>query len=182
MCYVTGNGVEEDVDDGSTILTSPEMEFGDGALLSYSRWYSNGSNCNGGDPNNDYFYVDVSYNGGAWINLETVGPVAESDGGWYDVERALSGSGSVQVRFTCGDLSTGSVVEAAVDAVSIKDSYCDDASCTGDADSDGMVGVTDILIVIDMWGQSGGAGDINDDGTVNVSDLLAIVDAWGACP
>ena len=182
MCYVTGNGVDEDVDDGSTILTSPEMEFGDGALLSYSRWYSNGSNCNGGDPNNDYFYVDVSYNGGAWINLETVGPVAESDGGWYDVEQALSGSGSVQVRFTCGDLNTGSVVEAAVDAVSIKDSYCDDASCTGDADGDGMVGVADILIVIDMWGQSGGAGDINGDGTVDVGDLLAIVDAWGACP
>ena len=182
MCYVTGNGVNEDVDDGSTILTSPEMQFGDGALLSYSRWYSNGSNCNGGDPNNDYFYVDVSYNGGAWTNLETVGPVVESSGGWYDVEQALSGSGTVQVRFTCGDLSTGSVVEAAVDAVSIKDSYCDDASCTGDADGDGMVGVTDILIVIDMWGQSGGAGDINDDGTVNVSDLLAIVDAWGACP
>ena len=94
----------------------------------------------------------------------------------------MSGSGSVQVRFTCGDLNTGSVVEAAVDAVSIKDSYCDDASCTGDADGDGMVGVADILIVIDMWGQSGGAGDINGDGTVDVGDLLAIVDAWGACP
>jgi len=59
---------------------------------------------------------------------------------------------------------------------------CDTTPCPGDANGDGMIGVSDILIVIDMWGQSGGIGDINDDGAVDVSDLLAVVDAWGACP
>jgi Zn-dependent metalloprotease len=182
MCYVTGNGVDEDVDGGSTILYSPAMEYSEGAILSYSRWYSNGANCNGADPNNDYFYVEVSYNGGVWTNLETVGPVAESSGGWYDVEHTLSGNGTIALRFTCGDLNAGSVIEAGVDAVSIKKSYCDEATCTGDTDGDGMVGVSDLLVVIDMWGQSGGAGDINEDGTVDVADLLSIVDAWGLCP
>ncbi|MBT4584464.1 MAG: S8 family serine peptidase [Phycisphaerae bacterium] len=182
MCYVTGNDVDEDVDDGTTTLTSPAMEFGEGAILSYSRWYSNGAECNGADSNNDEFFVDVSYNGGAWTNLETVGPVDQSSGGWYDVEHTLSGAGTLQVRFVCGDLNSGSVIEAAVDAVSIKDSYCDDVPCTGDANGDGMVGVSDLLIVIDLWGQSGGMGDINGDGAVDVSDLLAVVDAWGACP
>jgi hypothetical protein len=181
MCYVTGNGVDEDVDDGSTILTSPEMEFGEGAILSYSRWYSNGVDCGGADPNNDEFFVDVSYNGGAWTNLETVGPFDQSNGGWYDVEHMLSGAGTLQVRFVCGDLNSGSVIEAAVDAVAVKDPYCDDPACAGDTDGDGMVGVSDLLVVIDMWGQSGGAGDINDDGTVDVGDLLAVVDAWGPC-
>ena len=181
MCYVTGNGVDEDVDDGSTTLTSPVMEFGEGAILSYSRWYSNGADCGGADPNNDEFFVDVSYNGGAWTNLETVGPFDQSSGGWYDITHTLSGSGTIAVRFVCGDLNSGSIIEAAVDAVSIKDSYCDEATCTGDADGDAMVGVSDILIVIDMWGQSGGAGDINGDGAVNVGDLLTIVDAWGPC-
>ena len=182
MCYVTGNSGSEDVDGGTTTLYSPIMNYSDGAILSYSRWYSNGAECSGADPNNDEFFVDVSYNGGAWTNLETVGPFDQSSGGWYDVEHTLSGNGTIAVRFVCGDLGAGSIIEAGVDAVSINDSYCDDASCTGDADGDGMVGVSDILIVIDMWGQSGGAGDINGDGTVDVGDLLSIVDAWGACP
>ncbi|MBT4584731.1 MAG: hypothetical protein HOC93_06585 [Phycisphaerae bacterium] len=59
---------------------------------------------------------------------------------------------------------------------------CDTTPCPGDANGDGMVGVSDLLIVIDLWGQSGGIGDINGDGAVDVSDLLAVVDAWGACP
>ncbi len=182
MCYVTGNGVDEDVDGGSTDLTSPSMDYSDGAILRYSRWYSNGSNCNGGDPNNDYFYVDVSYNGGAWTNLETVGPVVESSGGWYDVEHALSGSGAVQVRFTCGDLNTGSVVEAAVDGVSLSRSFCDEVSCVGDVSGDGTVDVTDILAVVGAWGNTSGPEDVNQDGIVDVSDVLVVVGAWGACP
>jgi hypothetical protein len=182
MCFVTGNSGTEDVDGGTTTLYSPEMEFGDGAVLAYSRWYSNGSECGGGDPNNDYFYVDVNVNGGGWENLETVGPVAESSGGWYNVEHALSGDGTIQVRFVCGDLNTGSIIEAGVDAVSIKDSYCDDATCAGDISGDGMVNITDLLEVVGSWGATGGLADVNSDGIVNVADLLAVVDAWGACP
>ena len=54
--------------------------------------------------------------------------------------------------------------------------------CPGDTDEDGTVGVSDLLAVVDMWGQSGGIGDIDGDGIVGVGDLLAIVDAWGLCP
>ena len=181
MCYVTGNGADEDVDDGTTTLTSPVMEFTDGSILSYSRWYNNGASCNGADPNNDYFYVDVSINGGAWTNLETVGPVAESSGGWYNVENVLSGSGSIAVRFVCGDVGAGSIIEAGVDAVSIKSSYCDEVSCAADINGDNMVDVTDLLEVVGAWGNAGGPADVNGDGIVNVADLLAVVDAWGPC-
>ena len=181
MCYVTGNGNDEDVDGGSTTLTSPVMTYSDGAILGYSRWYSNGANCNGADPNNDYFYVDISLNGGAWTNLETVGPVAESSGGWYDVEHTLAGSGTVEVRFICGDLNAGSVIEAAVDGISISRSFCE-SSCTGDVNGDGMVDVTDILAVVGAWGETGGPADVNGDGIVDVSDILELVGAWGPCP
>jgi hypothetical protein len=50
-----------------------------------------------------------------------------------------------------------------------------------DIDKDGVVGVADLLMVIDQWGTDGSA-DVNVDGIVNVADLLAIVDAWGSCP
>ena len=33
MCYVTGNGTDEDVDDGTTTLYSPIMEVSDGAVF-----------------------------------------------------------------------------------------------------------------------------------------------------
>jgi hypothetical protein len=60
---------------------------------------------------------------------------------------------------------------------------CDAPSdCTGDLDDDGMVGVSDLLAVVDAWGQSGGDADIDGNGTVGIGDLLAIVDAWGDCP
>jgi hypothetical protein len=94
----------------------------------------------------------------------------------------LSGSGSVQVRFTCGDLNTGSVVEAAVDGVSLSRSYCDEASCTGDVNGDNTVDVTDLLEVVGYWGTAGGPADINNDGIVDVGDILELVGAWGACP
>jgi len=33
-----------------------------------------------------------------------------------------------------------------------------------------------------MWGETGGAGDIDGSGAVGVGDLLMAIDAWGDCP
>ena len=55
-------------------------------------------------------------------------------------------------------------------------------SCTGDIDGDGEIAVTDLLAVIDQWGQSSSPADINGDGIVNVTDLLIVVGNWGTCP
>jgi Zn-dependent metalloprotease len=190
MCYVTGNGGDEDVDNGTTILYSPIMDASNAPVLSYYRWYSNGVNCDGADPNNDIFEVDVSSDGGStWMNLETVGPYGEgTDGGWFFKEFDLSNvsgfepTANFQVRFVCGDLNSGSVIEAGVDGVLLSQGYCDDASCTGDVNSDGVVDVSDILAVVGSWGNTGGPEDINGDGIVDVSDVLALVGAWGPCP
>ena len=188
MCYVTGNSGSEDVDGGTTTLISPVMAIEDESNLSYYRWYNNGANCNGADANNDYFYVDLSVDGGGWFNIETIGPVDQSGGGWYHVEHVLSdfvgaGSESIQVRFVCGDLNSGSIIEAGVDGVSVSKSYCDDTtSCPGDISGDGTVDVTDLLAVVAAWGNTGGPEDVDGDGEVNVGDLLTVVKAWGACP
>ena len=189
-CYVTGNSGDEDVDNGTTILYSPILDASQAPVLSYYRWYSNGVSCDGADPNNDIFEVDISSNGGAsWMNLETVGPFGEgTDGGWYFKEFDLSDvsgfdpTADFQVRFVCGDLSDGSVIEAGVDGVSLSEGFCDESSCTGDINGDSVVNVTDLLEVVGSWGAAGGAADVNGDGIVNVGDLLAVVDAWGPCP
>jgi hypothetical protein len=64
--------------------------------------------------------------------------------------------------------------------------YCADGECAfgceGDTNGDGEVNVTDLLEVVDQWGNTSGSADINDDGIVDVSDLLVVIGVWGACP
>jgi hypothetical protein len=54
-------------------------------------------------------------------------------------------------------------------------------TCPADITEDEIVNVSDLLMVIDQWGQSGDA-DISGDGIVNVTDLLEVVGNWGSCP
>jgi hypothetical protein len=55
-------------------------------------------------------------------------------------------------------------------------------SCQGDATDDGEVNVSDLLMAIGDWGQTGSPADVNADGVVSVSDILIMIDAWGGCP
>jgi len=60
---------------------------------------------------------------------------------------------------------------------------CDICSpdCPPDLNQDGYVNVSDLLVVIDQWGQTNSLADVNEDGIVNVSDLLIVVGNWGPC-
>ena len=61
-------------------------------------------------------------------------------------------------------------------------SYEPSAPCPADLDGNGSVTVTDILILLGVWGETGHPADIDGSGTVDVGDVLAIVEAWGTCP
>jgi len=58
------------------------------------------------------------------------------------------------------------------------------AACPGDANGDGVVNVTDFLLVLANWGagpfEPPGA-DTNGDGVVNVTDFLLVLAGWGPC-
>ena len=51
----------------------------------------------------------------------------------------------------------------------------------GGSELAGLFGVSDLLSIIDQWGQSDSPADINDDGVVDVQDILLIVGDWGPC-
>jgi hypothetical protein len=59
------------------------------------------------------------------------------------------------------------------------------ASCPGDVDADGVVGIADLAIQLGAFGGSGGPqdGDTNADGIVDLEDLAALLGAYGStCP
>jgi len=185
-CYVTGNLTNEDVDGGTTVLTSPSIDCTTGSAVSYFRWYNNGTSCSGADPLNDIMEVDISYDGGSsWSNLETIGPVDQSSGGWFNPSFVLDDvpNGTIRLRFSVGDLGAGSVIEAAIDGISITKVDCDDLdSCPADcANDDGIVDVEDILALLGQFGTSGSC-DADGSGVIDVGDILELIASYGPCP
>ncbi|MEW5923339.1 MAG: M28 family peptidase [Candidatus Zixiibacteriota bacterium] len=126
-CYVTDNPIYSDVDEGTTILTSPVLNLstGDG-VIEYARWYSNST---GSAAYSDIFTVRISDdNGASWTTVEQVGPVTEASGGWY-IHRFWTGdfidpSATVRLQFNASDLASNSVIEAGVDAVRVYSYNC----------------------------------------------------------
>jgi len=143
-CYLTGNGgpgSNTDVDGENTILNSPIFDVSNinRPGVSYWRWYDNTGSGIGSGPGEDVFTVEVSDDGGMnWFVLEVVGPeTSQSAGGWFFVEHDLISSLSsepdfdtatsqLQLRFIASDELNASVIEAAVDGVSVTELLCQD--------------------------------------------------------
>jgi hypothetical protein len=73
--------------------------------------------------------VDISDDGGAsWVPLEVVGPTQDASGGWIEATFTLTdfvnSTSQVQLRFMASDVGSGSIVEAAIDDLWIKDVSC----------------------------------------------------------
>jgi len=153
-CYVTDNeDGNSDIDAGTTYLISPTIDLDDlDANISFALWYSNNT---GDDPNNDLFNVWISNNNGSnWTLVTTFGPATVNE--WiefsFDAADFITPTATVKLRFEASDLNGGSVVEAAVDAISIKVVECDVA---GYAYLPGDVNMYD-----EVWPPSVVSGDV----------------------
>ncbi len=122
MCWITGQDPvgstqgTNDVDAGTTTLVSPVFSIAgfSSVELRYWRWYTNDT---GNNPASDYWTVQVSVNGGQWVNLEYT---STSQRAWIEkvalLESLVPGLGSqVQLRFIASDTAPASMVEAGVD-------------------------------------------------------------------
>lgn len=182
LCWVTGQGAPggaagaADVDGGITTLTSPLLDGSDpDALLSYWRWYSNNL---GAAPNADSMLVLVSTDGVTWNLLEEV---SESATEWVQttvrVGDFVQPAGPFRVRFVARDLGTGSLVEAAIDDLSIDALAC--SAHPADLNLDGQIDGVDLAMVLGSWGACAACpADIDGNGVVDGVDLALVLGAW----
>jgi hypothetical protein len=160
FCFVTGNAssenadpMEADVDGGHTTLRSPQFNllgFAD-PVLHFSYWFSNDQ---GPNPGSDFFSVQISNDGGQkWVNIINT---ATSTIGWTRINVPVSdfvtSSGQMVLQFVATDDPPASLVEAAVDNISITG-----AATTPEPPRDLMIDVQSDFVVL-RWRASSGAG------------------------
>lgn len=119
MCFVTGAGVDDDVEGGPGRLISPIFDLeGRDAFIRYARWFD----CHDGDMDN--LTVEISSGGAHWVLVEKVG----SDHEWYSrqirVSDYVAPTSTVQIRFTVSDIDSDSVTEAGIDGFSVDYTEC----------------------------------------------------------
>ena len=126
MCFVTGQGAssaaidQADVDYGRTTLTSPALDMTGKAIptIGFWRWFY--TNTPGGP---DYFSVLISNDDGVqWTPVETTNDV---DNHWEEravrVADYVTPTSQVRLRFVAADEGGLSVVEVAVDDITVYD-------------------------------------------------------------
>ena len=110
-CYLTGNGFNEDVDGGPTILYSPilDLSFGD-TEISFDMWHYN----NAGD---DPFTISVSSDGG--VSWTLVNEQIGGSEGWnpfsFSLAEYVTPSDQTQVSMSSSDQPNDSTTESGVD-------------------------------------------------------------------
>jgi hypothetical protein len=123
FCWVTTSApagvavpaTQAEVDDGSTILTSPVLAAAayDSLQLRYWRWFYQGAG-----PGPDTLRVEVTGDGINWKTVDELGSKANQ---WtesvHDLGGLVSPSDALQVRFVVTDAGGESIVEGGVDDV-----------------------------------------------------------------
>lgn len=182
QCWLTDNvDGNSDIDGGHTILTTPAIDgTPNGAVISYFRWFNNSA---GASANEDVMVIEISNGDGNWVELETVGPGgSQSNGGWFQASFTIADfvtpTSTIFLRFDASDLGNASVVEAAVDAISVDAFLCDDGGCLADWNGDGELNFFDVAGFLDAFSAQDSAADLTNDGIFDFFDVAAFLDAF----
>lgn len=137
LCYVTGNSggsaSQDDVDNGSAILTSPVFNLSTytDPWIHYSRWFFNGG---GSGTPNDSLKIMLT-DGNTTATLEVVTATSANNSSWvaraYRVNTYFSNTANLQLIVRTADAPQGHLVEAGFDHFFVADSVNGIASVSG---------------------------------------------------
>ena len=204
-CFVTDNSAanscNSDVDDGTTILTSPAIDVSNGGIISYAYWLNDIAN--GLLTPEDDLVVEMATNAGGtnWVEVrryETASGAWRTDS--IDIGSEVGATATLRIRFTAQDLGAQNVVECGVDAVEVTIFECIpvpidcDMFLNADINFDTLVNGGDIQRFVDILTGVGApptddencAGDVGNvpDDLIGEDDLPNFIDCvlQGGCP
>jgi hypothetical protein len=198
QCYVTGNHLTEDVDEGRVTLWSPTLNLSEGGTIVYDYFFAT----SGYSPETDYLMVQVTgqYGTDPWVEIrrytDNVGPHWRYDEITSDelLAAGVNLTTSTRVRFICADGYPENTVEGGVDGFAVRHFQCETMACCGqftggytgntDCDPQGDIDLSDITRLIDHVYIGHAAlccpangnvdGDLQND--INLSDITWLID------
>ena len=186
-CWVTdndsGSSCNSDVDDGTTILTSPIYDLSGGGEFSFEYWFADIPT---GEVNGDEWAVDASIDGGSnWTRVRTVTTAAQV---WRSdsivIGQDIDASSTMRFRFSVSDLGTQNVIEGGLDNIRITRFVCEDSSvCPADINGDGSLNFLDVSEFLGAFGVGDSVADFDGNGSFNFLDISAFLGSYNAgCP
>ncbi|MEE8575840.1 MAG: M28 family peptidase [candidate division Zixibacteria bacterium] len=185
QCWLTGNGVEGDVDNGATVIVSPIYDMtGTDYMIGYARWLNTSR---GPAPFEDRLLVQISNNNGSsWVTADSAGPITDASGGWIShaflVSDFVEPNEWIRVRFWAEDYGFNSMVEAAIDAFTMETRSCEYQFICGDINADGTgPDITDLTFLVNYMFLNGDEppipenANVNGVGDIDISDLTMLV-------
>jgi hypothetical protein len=130
QCYLTEIDPltdNSDVDDGTTVLTSPPIDISLGGTLSFDYWFND--DVPGVIQGADAFVVQVATNsaGTNWVELHRI---TNSDASWrsisIDIGTEVPASSTIRLRVSASDEDPQNVIEAGLDNVQVTQPICSD--------------------------------------------------------
>ncbi|MHC4649440.1 MAG: C1 family peptidase [Planctomycetota bacterium] len=183
QCYLTQNEMgNTDVDDGAVRLTSPSFDMAGGGSIAYD-YYLYLTNNDGSDR----LLVEVNNTGGMgeWTEVTRHDTSGELNWRHHEISEddliavLVPPTAEMHIRFTANDADAQSIVEAGIDGFVVMRLDCENP-CPADLSGDGVVNVSDFLLLLAAWGTPD--GDIDGDGDTGITDFLQLLGAWGPCP
>ncbi len=178
VCFITGRGIFEDLDGGTSTITSQFYDAASiqDATVSFYAWVNTSAD--------ERMVVEFSPNVG--INWYPVDEIDDTDG-WeirrYRIADFTEPTAIFKVRISITDEGGDSLVEGGVDGFSIATFICDDGGCVADFTGEGDLNFLDVSAFLTAFGDQDPSADLTGEGDFNFLDVSAFLTAFGAgCP
>ena len=178
VCYITGRGIFEDLDGGTTQIISNFYDTTaiEDPIVSFWAWVNT--------EDSERMIVEFSPNVG--INWYPVDEIDDTNG-WeikrYRISDFTDPTAIFKVRITISDEGADSLVEGGVDGFSISTQICDGSDCQADFTGEGDLNFLDVSAFLSAFGNQEAEADFEQDGNFNFLDVSAFLAAFGAgCP